>query len=266
MRANLFPVTSSLRIHVDPAFSDATMVAAFEGWNDAGEAASSALRYVAAAIQSVPLAEIDGEEYLDYTVRRPYVHFGEHGERKIDWPATRFRFGSYDEDRELVAVQGIEPHTNWRHYCEVFAGAVARWKIRRVVLLGAYVADVVYSRPVGITGFSSNSQLLEEIGVTPSGYEGPTGIVGVLGEQLRADGVEVLSLWAGLPHYISASPNPRGALALIQKLSACTGLVLDEAPLRREAAAFEERISALVASDPELSEYVRQLKRREFAQ
>ena len=257
---------SSLRIQVEPAFSNASMVAAFEGWNDAGEAATSATRYVAAAVQSVPLAEIDGEDYLDYTVRRPMARFGEDGQRTIDWPATRFRFGSYDEDREIIAVQGIEPHTKWRQYCEVFAEAVARWKVKKVVLLGAYVADVVYSRPVGITGFASSSHLLEEIGVTPSSYEGPTGIVGVLGERLRADGVEVVSLWAGLPHYISATPNPRGALALVQTLTQATGLVLDEGPLRREAASFEEKISALVASDPELSEYVRQLKRREFAQ
>lgn len=257
---------SSLRIQVEPAFSHATMVAAFEGWNDAGEAATSAVRYVAAALQSVPLAEIDGEDYLDYTVRRPLVRFGEEGQREIDWPATRFRFGSYDVDREMIAVQGIEPHTRWRQYCDVFAGAVARWKVSRVVLLGAYVADVVYSRPVGVTGFASSKHLLEELGITPSAYEGPTGIVGVLGERLRADGVEVASLWAGLPHYISASPNPRGALALVQKLTSATGLVIDEGPLRREAASFEERISSLVASDPELSEYVRQLKRREFAQ
>ena len=259
-------MSGPLRIHVEPTLSDASMIAAFEGWNDAGESATSAVRYVAAAIHSVPLAEIDGEEFLDYTVRRPLVRFGEDGARAIDWPTTRFRYGSPDHQREVVAVQGIEPHMQWRRYCELFAGVVARWKIRRVVLLGAYVADVVYSRPVMVTGFATSDHLLEEIGVVPSHYEGPTGIVGVLGERLRSDGVEVVSLWAGLPHYISASPNPRGALALLQKLSACTGIRVDEAPLQREAAAFEERISALVASDPELTEYVRQLKRREFAQ
>ena len=257
---------SGLKIHVEPTLSNASMVAAFEGWNDAGEAATSAVRYVAAAIHSVPLAEIDGEEFLDYTVRRPQVRFGTDGEREIDWPATRFRYGSPDDRSEVVAVQGIEPHMQWRGYCELFAEVVKRWKVRRVVLLGAYVADVVYSRPVDVTGFASSAGLLEEIGVSPSAYEGPTGIVGVLAERLRTEGVEVVSLWAGLPHYISASPNPRGALALLHKLTACTGMILDEAPLRREAAAFEEKISALVSQDPELSEYVRQLKRREFAQ
>jgi predicted ATP-grasp superfamily ATP-dependent carboligase len=255
-----------LRIHVEPTLEHASLVAAFEGWNDAGESATSAVQYIDAAISSVPLAEIDGEDFLDLTVRRPVVHFGEDGRREIEWPATRFRYGAHDTSRELVVVEGVEPHLQWRRYCDLFAEVVQRLAIRRVVLLGAYVADVVYSLPVGVTGFASSDALLEQIGVQPSAYEGPTGIVGVLAERLRLDGVEVLSLWAGLPHYISATPNPRGALALVQKLTEATGIVIDTGPLEREAASFEEKISALVASDPELSEYVRQLKKREFAQ
>ena len=256
----------ALRFEVEPQLHDPCMIAAFEGWNDAGEAATSALRYLAAAIRSVPVAEIDGEEFLDFTVRRPLVRFGAGGARVIDWPGTRFRFGAADPARELVVAHGVEPHVQWRRYCDLFAAVVARLRVRRVVLLGAYVADVVYSRPVGVTGFASEMGLLESIEVMPSSYEGPTGIVGVLGERLQRDGVEVMSLWAGLPHYISASPNPRGALALLQKLDVCLKLGVDLEPLRREAATFEEKISALVAADPELSEYVRQLKRREFAQ
>jgi predicted ATP-grasp superfamily ATP-dependent carboligase len=259
-------VSSPLHFEVEPQLRDACMIAAFEGWNDAGESATSALAYLAAAIRSVPVAEIDGEEFLDFTVRRPLVRFGEDGARVIDWPSTRFRFGSADASRELVVAHGVEPHVQWRRYCDLFATVVGRLRVSRVVLLGAYVADVVYSRPVEVTGFASEPALLESIDVRPSHYEGPTGIVGVLGERLQQDGVEVTSLWAGLPHYISASPNPRGALALLQKLEACLKLGVDLEPLRRESAAFEERISSLVAADPELSEYVRQLKRREFAQ
>jgi hypothetical protein len=259
-------VSEPLRFDVEPQLHDACMIAAFEGWNDAGEAATSALRYLAAAIRSVPVAEIDGEEFLDFTVRRPLVRFGADGRRVIDWPGTRFRFGSADAVRELVVAHGVEPHVQWRRYCDLFAAVVARLRIQRVVLLGAYVADVVYSRPVEVTGFASDVGALDSIGVPASRYEGPTGIVGVLGERLQRDGVEVMSLWAGLPHYISASPNPRGALALLQKLEACMKIAVDLEPLRREAVAFEEKISALVAADPELSEYVRQLKRREFAQ
>jgi hypothetical protein len=265
---------------VEPVLENATLVAAFEGWNDAGESATAAARYVETAIHAVPLAEIDSEEFLDFTVRRPCVRAAEasfaqraegerrpeDGARTIEWPVTRVSYGAIDGSRELVVVIGTEPHLRWRAYCDLFRSLVRRLRVKRVVLLGAYVADVVYSRPVDVTGFASDADRLAAIGVAPSRYEGPTGIVGVLGEHLRADGVPVLSLWAGLPHYISASPNPRGALALVQKLSSDLRLAIDEAPLRADAVAFEEKISALVSGDPELSEYVRMLKKREFAQ
>jgi len=259
-------VSEFIRIHVQPALEGASLVASFEGWNDAGEAASHAVGYLAHAISSVPLADIDGEEFLDFTVRRPDVRVDELGRRVIDWPMTRFSYGSLDASREVVLVQAIEPHLRWRRYCDVFADFVMQLGVKRVVLLGSFVADVVYSRPVNVAGYASTPELLEQIAVMESPYEGPTGVVGVLGERLFRHGVELVSLWAGLPHYITASPNPRGALALIEKLSACLDIKIDLEPLRRDAAAFEDKISALVSADPELSEYVRQLKRREFAQ
>ena len=259
-------VRDALTFFALPVLENATLIAAFEGWNDAGEAATGAARYVEAAIHAVPLAEIDGEEFLDFTVRRPSVRAAAGGMRAIEWPVTRVSYGACDGARELVVAIGAEPHLRWRAYCDLFSALVRRLCVKRVVLLGAYVADVVYSRPVDVTGFASEADRLAAIGVAPSRYEGPTGIVGVLGERLRCDGVPVLSLWAGLPHYISASPNPRGSLALVQKLASDLPLAIDEAPLRSEAAAFEQKISALVSGDPELTEYVRLLKRREFAQ
>jgi hypothetical protein len=259
-------VRDALTYFVEPVLENATLVAAFEGWNDAGEAATGAARYVESAIHAVPLAEIDGEEFLDFTVRRPWVRSGAGGARSIEWPVTRLSYGECGAAHELVVAIGVEPHLRWRAYCDLFVHLVGRLRVKRVVLLGAYVADVVYSRPVDVTGFASDADRLAAIGVAPSRYEGPTGIVGVLGERLRVEGVAVLSLWAGLPHYISASPNPRGSLALVQKLASDLPLAIDEAPLRDEAAAFEHKISALVSSDPELSEYVRLLKKREFAQ
>ena len=259
-------VSDELRMHVHPSLRDAPLVMSFEGWNDAGEAASAALRFIDQAIQSVPLAEIDGEEFIDYTVHRPTIRMTDDEKQIVEWPLTEFRYGSVDATRELVVGLGVEPHLHWHRFVELVAELASRLRIRQVVLLGAYVADVVYSRPVGVTGFASRPGLLSELGVLPSRYEGPTGIVGVLADRLRCDGVEVASLWAGLPHYINATPNPRGALALVQKLTELLGIKLDDEPLRSEAAAFEQRISNLVAADPELNEYVRQLKRREFAQ
>lgn len=256
----------ALRVFVEPTLEKASLIASFEGWNDAGESASGAVAYLERAIGAAPLAEIDGEDFLDLTVCRPLMRLDDDGQRVIQWPATRFSYGSRGSAGELVFARGIEPHLQWRRYCDLFGEMVRRAGVQRVLLLGAYVADIVYSRPVGVTGFASRPGLLEEIGVDESGYEGPTGIVSVLAQQLLDEGLEVVSLWAGLPHYISACPNPRGSLALAEKLSVCLELDVELAPLQRDALEFEERISALVSSDPELAEYVKQLKRREFAQ
>jgi hypothetical protein len=257
-------------MHVEPALRDPAMVLAFAGWNDAGDAATTAVRYLDAGIQTVPLAVIDAEEFFDFTVRRPDViqrprRDGDGREREIVWPNTDLRYGSLDAAREVVTGIGVEPHLKWRAYCDAVLALVRGLGVGRVYLLGAYQADVVYSQPVPVTGFATDLDSLESLGVVSSDYQGPTGIVGVLGRRLEDEGVPLVSLWAGLPHYINAVPNPRGALALIQKLVPLLGCRIDEEPLQKSAAEFEERISKLVASDEDLSEYVRQLKRREFA-
>ncbi len=188
------------------------------------------------------------------------------GPSLVPLASSASKIGSADPSREIVLGMGPEPHLRWRGCCESVAELARVVGVRRVVLLGAYLADVVYSRPVIVTGFASQPGLLEALDVTVSGYEGPTGIVGVLAEHLAAEGCEVVSLWAGLPHYINSTPNPRGALALVQKLVALLDLKLNLDGLEAEAAAFEERVSALVASDPELGDYVRALKKGDFAQ
>jgi predicted ATP-grasp superfamily ATP-dependent carboligase len=258
-------VSEALRLFVRPTLRDAPLLLAFGGWNDAGEAATTALRYVARHCAAAPLAEIDCEGFFDFTVERPTVALGEREVRRIEWPHTTFRYGSMDPEREIVIGWGPEPHLHWRRYGDLVLELVECLAIRRVVLLGAYLADVVYSLPVGVTGFASAPELLEAAAAGASRYEGPTGIVGVLGDRLRARGVEFASLWAGLPHYIGESPNPRGALALLDRLGGLIGLRLDLEPLRAEAARFETKVSALVDADPDLGEYVRQLKRRDFA-
>jgi len=258
-------VGDTLRMFVEPRLREAPLLLAFNGWNDAGESATSALRYVATQIGAAPLAEIDAEEFFDFTVERPSIGRAPDGARRIEWPHTLFRYGSMDPERELVLGFGPEPHLRWRAYAEQVVALVRRLDVPRVIFLGGYLVDVVYSRPVVVTGFASDPKLLAEHAIGDSGYEGPTGIVGILAERLAAEGVEFASLWAGLPHYVSMTPNPRGALALLERLAPLVGLRLDLDPLRAEAVRFEERVSALVASDPELGEYVRQLKRRDFA-
>jgi len=242
------------------------MVLAFEGWNDAGEAATTALHFLNEAIASVPLAEIDPEDFYDFTVRRPRILQERDGSRSLEWPSNRFRYGSIDGSRELVVGIGVEPHLRWRSYCDAVSELASRLGVSRVVLIGAYLADVVYSQPVALTGFATQPSDLERLQVVGSSYEGPTGIVSALAERLQKDGLSFVSLWAGLPHYIDAAPNPRGALALLQKVTEYLDFRIDDEPLRVEAAEFEQKISKVVAADSELAEYVRRLKKREFAQ
>jgi predicted ATP-grasp superfamily ATP-dependent carboligase len=259
-------MSDSLQMQVRPELQDPALVLAFEGWNDAGEAATRAVRYLAESFQMVSLARIDPEEFYDFTVQRPMVRLDEGSVRRIEWPSFEFHFGSLASGCEIVIGIGAEPHLRWRTFCDQVMRLVEALGVRRVVLLGAYLADVLYSRPVRVTGFASDPDLMERLSVEPTGYEGPTGIVGVLASRIREAGLEMVSLWAGLPHYIAATPNARGVLALVQKLTQVLDFRVDEGPLQRAAADFEGRIAEIVASDPALAEYVKDLKRREFAQ
>ena len=242
------------------------MLLAFEGWNDACESASSVIRAVDRRLRGVPLAEIDPDDYYDFTVRRPQVRYQAGRSDPIEWPGTEFRYGVTEEGVELITGLGIEPHMRWRSYCESIVELAVDMGVQRVLLLGAYLADVVYSQPVAVSGFATDPALLEQCEIEPTTYEGPTGIVGVLANTLAEEGVEVLSMWAGLPHYISATPNPRGSLALMRKVSSYLGIPFDLQKMKEDALRFEEEISKVVASDEELSDYVKELKRREFAQ
>jgi hypothetical protein len=258
-------VSEVFRFHVQPSLGDTSLLLAFEGWNDAGEAASAAARFFSDAVPGAPLAELDPEEFYDFTVNRPRVAL-QSGVRTLAWPTVEFRYGSSADGRGLVVGVGPEPHLRWRRFTDEVLDLARRCRVKRAVLLGAFLADVVYSRPVRVSGFSSTPDRIDSLALEVSTYEGPTGIVGVLADQLAAVGIEVVSLWAALPHYIEASPNPRGALALVQKAKHYLALPVDDAPLQQSAAEFEQRVSALVASDPALTEYVRALKKREFAQ
>jgi proteasome assembly chaperone (PAC2) family protein len=253
-------------MHVQPILGEPTLLLAFEGWNDACEAATAAVCFVNDALRGVPLADIDPDEYYDFTVLRPEVEYDAGRSGPIVWPSNEFRYGVTEEGREVITGLGIEPHMRWRSFCEAIVELAVDMGVRRCLILGAYLADVVYSQPVVVTGFSSDPQLLERFGVEPTSYDGATGIVGVLSNALQEEGVEVLSLWAGLPHYISATPNPRGAFALLRKVSQYLEIPFDLEKMKEESLRFEEEISKIVASDDELTEYVKELKRREFAQ
>jgi hypothetical protein len=253
-------------MHVQPILGEPTLLLAFEGWNDACESASTAVSFVNDVLRGVPLADIDPDDYYDFTVLRPTVRYRAGSSGPIDWPSNDFRNGVTEEGLELITGLGIEPHMRWRSYCDAVVELAVDMGVRRCLMLGAYLADVVYSQPVVVAGYSSDASLLERFEIEPTSYEGATGIVGVLSNALQEEGVEVLALWAGLPHYISATPNPRGTLALLRKVSQYLEFPFDLNEMKQDALRFEEEISKIVASDDELTEYVKELKRREFAQ
>lgn len=243
-----------------------TLVLAFEGWNDAGESASWAARTLATQLGATPLAEIDPELFFDFTVRRPTVRVDEGIAEQFEWPVCRFLYAAPSLTEERVIGIAIEPHLRWRLYVEQIIELVETLHVRRVVLLGAYLADVLYSRPVGITAVASDRDMLVRHRLEPTRYDGPTGMVGLLGWELRGRGIETLALWAGLPHYIHVTPNPRGALALLERAAPILEVKLDLEGLESAARDCEQRMVQMVNEDPELADYVRELKRREFAQ
>ncbi|HEU4429582.1 MAG TPA: PAC2 family protein [Myxococcota bacterium] len=264
--ADMPPVSDEIRFDVEPALEAPALILAFQGWNDAGDAASNAAEFIANALGAAPLGEIDGEHYYDFTVQRPVVEQGEHGRRTITWPRFALRYAVIPGRTELVIGVGPEPHTHWRKWCDEMVRMARKLRVSRIVLLGAFLADVVYSLPVHVTGFAWPPERMEELGLRASNYEGPTGIVGVLGSVYPEAGLETVAFWAGLPHYIPLTPNPRGTLALVQMAARYLDLPIDRTPLEREAAEYEGKTSELVAADPQLAEYVRELKKRGFAQ
>jgi len=236
----------------------ATLLVAFSGWSDAGTAATNAVQYVASQLGAKKFAAIDGEEFLDFTVQRPLVRLDDQQIRQLTWPGWEFSAA-----RNVVVVAGPEPHLRWRTFCDLVLRVAAEMRIERVVLLGAFLAEVLYTDPVPLTGFASDPTVLANLKVSATGYQGPTGIVGALADAIRRASLPIVSLWAAIPHYIAATPNPRGALALILKLREWMELPIDMAPLEAAAATFQAQLLEAVEGNSELAKYIRGLKKDE---
>jgi proteasome assembly chaperone (PAC2) family protein len=237
------------------------LIAAFEGWNDAGEAASTALGFVGAAMDAETFARIDAEEFYDFQQTRPTVRLDDDMRRRIDWPAVEFqavRLPSADHD--LVLVRGHEPNLRWRAFAREALEIATSMHVEMVVTLGALLADVPHTRPVQVVGSAGDPRLARRFGLPLSRYEGPTGILGVLSDAASRDSVPALSLWAALPHYVQAAPNPRAALALVEKLGELLPLPLDTSTLADATKAFDETVAELISDDPDLLGYVERLE------
>ncbi|MBA2767069.1 MAG: PAC2 family protein [Solirubrobacterales bacterium] len=237
------------------------LIAAFQGWNDAGDAASAALSYVGATLGAQRFAHIDPEDFFDFQATRPKVRIEDGGLREIDWPSIEiFEVRVPRAPRDLVLVQGVEPSMRWRSFSRIVLDLAEALGCQLAVTLGALLADVPHSRPVHVTGLSSDDALVANMGLDRSGYQGPTGIVGVLHAAFDQAGLPAASLWAGVPHYVAAAPNPKAALALVRKLEALVGVSVDAGELEGHAAEYERQVSAAVASDPDVQAFVERLE------
>jgi proteasome assembly chaperone (PAC2) family protein len=237
------------------------MVCAFKGWNDAGEAASAAVAFIRESFEAKDVASIDPEEFFDFTAVRPTVRLTEGLTREIDWPtATVSAAPVPGAEGDLVMFQATEPSLRWRRYTDNLVATARELDVRMVITLGALLADVPHSRPVAITGLASDQALVEKLRFQRTTYEGPTGIVGVLHQACAKAGLECASLWASVPHYVAAAPNPKVALALVRAFEGIAGVVVDAGELESAAEDYERQVSAAVASDPEVKAFVERLE------
>ena len=240
---------------------ESIMIAAFEGWNDAGEAASDALKYLHTLWGAKRVGVIEPDEYYDFQFTRPEVRLTSTGGRKIKWPVTKIAKASIpDSDIDVVLVHGIEPSYRWRAYTAELLAQAAALNVNYVVLVGSLLADVPHSRPLPVTATCDDDILAERLSLESSQYEGPIGIVGVLNELALLAGLPTLSLWAAVPHYVAQAPSPKAELALLNRIEDFLHLQLSTTDLVDDAQAWERGVNDLAAEDPEIAAYVQQLE------
>jgi proteasome assembly chaperone (PAC2) family protein len=245
-----------------PALRSPVLVCAYRGWSDGGQAASLAATFLRDSLGGQRFCELDPEEFYDFQETRPTVRLEDGMVRTIDWPENAATHSPLPgTDRDIVILLGIEPQLRWRTFSKTVLELVQAMNIELVVTLGGLAADTPHTRPVPVTG-SADGELGDRLGLSRSSYEGPTGIVGVLHDSLRQAGIPSASLWAAVPHYISVSPNPKAALALLDRLGALLETHFDTMELGQAAVRFERQVSSAVSSDDDVSSYVRDLERR----
>ncbi len=244
-----------------PQLRRPVLIAAFEGWNDAADAASDAAHYLARSWRARRFAEMDPEEFYDFTATRPEVRLVDGITRTIEWPSNTMSAAAIPGgSRDAVFLEGTEPQLRWRTYCSSLVEAVKDLKVEMVISLGALLAEVPHSRPVKVTGTAADPELVARLGLQRSGYEGPTGIVGVLHDALSKAGVPSASMWANVPHYLAQTPSPKATLALVSRTAALLGASVQTADLEIASASYERQVSELVAADEDAAAYVARLE------
>lgn len=244
-----------------PALRRPVLVAAFEGWNDGADAASTAARYLAETWSARLFATIDPEEFYDFSEVRPHVRLVDGVTRRVDWPAPRFSAASpQGSAHDVVFLHAAEPQLRWRTYTALLVDVVRDLGVELVLTLGALLADVAHTQDVPVTGMAADPNLMGRLGMRRSRYEGPTGIVGVLHDALASAGIPAASLWASVPLYVGSTPSPKATLALVERTAALLGSKVSTVDLELEAADYERQVSEIVAEDEDIAAYVRRLE------
>jgi len=252
---------SELNVSYRPRLRRPVLLAAFRGWNDGGQGASLGGGYLAKQWDAARFAEIESEGFFDFQATRPHVSLVEGLTRRIDWPDNAFFHAEMPgAGRDIVILLGIEP--NLRCFSQLVVGLAKDLGVELVVTLGSLLADVPHTRPAPVTAAASDAALVEELGIEPSRYEGPTGIVGVLLDACREEGIPSISLWAAVPHYVSLAPSPRAALALCRRFGELVDVDVDTTELEQAASEYSEQVSEAVSADAETAAYVEELERR----
>jgi proteasome assembly chaperone (PAC2) family protein len=237
------------------------LVCGFKGWNDAGDAASSAVSFVGDALGAREFATIDPEDFYDFQATRPRITMTESQTRSIEWPEVKlYEVRIPRAPRDLILLSGHEPSFRWRTFTGLIVELAEAIGVQMVVTLGALLADVPHTRPVSVTGFATDPTLVSRLNLSQSSYEGPTGIVGVVHDACHRAGIPSASLWAAVPHYIAASPNPKASLALIRKLEGLVGVVVDAGELESATAEYERQVNAAIQHDPDIQAFVEKLE------
>jgi proteasome assembly chaperone (PAC2) family protein len=244
-----------------PQLRQPVLVAAFEGWNDAADAASTAARYLRDRWGARPFAVIDHEDFYDYTATRPQVRLFSGITRRIEWPQTELSWAELPGTaHDVVVLLGHEPQLKWRTFTEQVVGVAQDLHVEMVVILGALLADVPHTRPVRVTGTAADAELVRRLNLGRSTYEGPTGIVGVLHEGFSRAHLPSASLWAAVPHYVASTPSPKASLALVERAASLLSTTVDTEDLEVAVADYERQVSEVVAADDDVVAYVRRLE------
>lgn len=247
-----------------PELKDPVLVAAFEGWNDAGDAATGAIEHLELIWDAQPLAALDPDDYYDFQVNRPTVSLVDGVTRRISWPTTRLSVcRPSGADFDLVLVRGIEPNMRWRNFCAELLEIVRELGVETVVTLGALLSDAPHTRPTPVTGTAYDSASAARYGLEGSRYEGPTGIVGVLQDACVSVGIPAISFWAAIPHYVAQPPNPKATLALLHRVEEVLDIAVPLGELPAQADEWQKLVDEMAEEDADVQEYVRNLEERD---